>query len=160
MKEKMLDTKYYEFGRACLDRTDSGWYDELTLTDSSYVATMSTYFRNYIADWSVDQWKECLMNGTDNMRIECCLDQNDRIRYFRSFNVIPMEFISIQKLQNNLQKRRKLSDGLITSIMLDLIVLKQSPLVELHGETRNKESQQAGTQSGSKVRWCITRSRW
>ena len=45
-ERKILDTKYYESGRECLDRTDSGGYGELTLTDRSYVATMSTYFRN------------------------------------------------------------------------------------------------------------------
>ena len=39
-------------------------------------------FRDQVADWTFDDWKDCLMNGTDKIRCEYCLDQNNRIKIF------------------------------------------------------------------------------
>ena len=37
-------------------------------------------FRDQVADWTFDDWKDCLMNGTDKIRCEYCLDHNNRIK--------------------------------------------------------------------------------
>ena len=52
-ERKMLDTKYYESGRECLDRTDSEGYDELTLTDRCYDASrMERWDTSPTGSWS------------------------------------------------------------------------------------------------------------
>ena len=41
-------------------------------------------FREQIADWTFDDWKHSLVNGTDKFRFEYCLDQDNRIKCMRS----------------------------------------------------------------------------
>ena len=40
-------------------------------------------FEQQIANCS-DDWEHCLLDGTDTMRFEYCLDRKSRIRYMRS----------------------------------------------------------------------------
>ena len=41
-------------------------------------------FLDQIDGWTLADWKECLMNGTDKIRFEYFLGQHGRIRYLRS----------------------------------------------------------------------------
>ena len=41
-------------------------------------------FREQTASWTLDDWKDCPMNGTDKIWFEYCLDQHGQNRYMRS----------------------------------------------------------------------------
>ena len=69
-------------------------------------------FTDNIAIWTLEEWQDCLMCGTDKIRFEYCLGQHGRIRYLRS--------IQGHSGPNCKTKCEFLTDGLILVITLAL----------------------------------------